>query len=32
MEPAEIIAQIRPCDMDQSYIFISYSAQDYVRV
>ena len=32
MEPAEIIAQIRPCDMDQSYIFISYSAQDYIRV
>lgn len=32
MQPAEIIAQIRPCDMDQSYIFISYSAQDYVRV
>ena len=32
MTPAEIIAQVKPCDMEKPYIFISYSAQDHERV
>ena len=32
MEPAEVLAQIRPCDMDNPYIFVSYSARDHQRV
>ena len=32
MTPAEIIAQVKPCDMEQPYIFISYSALDHERV
>lgn len=32
MEPAEILAQIKPCDMDNPYIFVSYSAQDNRQV
>lgn len=32
MEPAEILSQIRPCDMERPYVFISYSAIDHPRV
>ena len=32
MEPADILSQIKPCDMDNPYIFVSYSAQDHARV
>lgn len=32
MEPADILSQIKPCDMDNPYIFVSYSAQDHQRV
>lgn len=32
MTPAEIIAQVRPCNMEKPYIFISYSAMDHPRV
>jgi hypothetical protein len=32
MKSAEILAQIKPCDMDSPYIFISYSARDHARV
>lgn len=32
MEPAEVLAQIKPCDMDNPYIFVSYSARDHQRV
>lgn len=32
MEPAEVLAQIKSCDMDNPYIFVSYSAQDHQRV
>ena len=32
MEPADILSQIKPCDMENPYIFISYSAQDHARV
>lgn len=32
MEPADILTQIKPCDMDNPYIFVSYSAQDHRRV
>ena len=32
MEPAEILAQIKPCDMENPYVFISYSALDHPQV
>lgn len=32
MELNEVLKQIRPCNMDESYIFISYSAKDQERV
>lgn len=32
MEPADILSQIKPCDMDNPYIFVSYSALDHQRV
>ena len=32
MELSEILKSIQPCNMDESYIFISYSAKDSQRV
>lgn len=32
MDAASILSQIRPCDRDNPYIFISYNAQDYQLV
>lgn len=32
MEPADILSQIKPCDMDNPYIFVSYSAMDHQQV
>ena len=32
MQMSEVLKAIRPCDMEQPYIFVSYSARDYERV
>ena len=32
MELSEVLKSIQPCNMDESYIFISYSAKDSEQV
>ena len=32
MQPSEILKQIKPCDLDEPFVFISYSSQDNQRV
>ena len=32
MQLSDVLKAIQPCDMDQPYIFISYSAKDQERV
>lgn len=32
MQPSEILKKIRPCDMDEPFVFISYSSRDAQRV